>query len=469
MNRKRILKELRIELARRHFWEFCKLMAPDFYKEDRLFLKDICYALEDFYLGNEGALILNAPPRHGKSRTVSLFVQWLLGKDLTLKIITASYNEILSSLFSKTIRNSIMMEKADEDVIVYPDIFPLTKVKKGDAAMHMWSILGGYNSFLSTSPSGTATGFGASLLIIDDLIKNAIEANDEGFLENSYRWFTDTLLSRLEEGGKILVVMTRWAKNDFAGRFLREYRDILGRAPKSLVLPAMNEKGEMLCDEILSKKGLEMKRRSMDEGIFLANYLQTPMYGKDFLYERFRTYEELPSKFEFVFAYGDTADAGGDYLCMPIVGVYEGLGYVLEVVYSDRPMEHTEPLCADMLVLHNVNHAVFESNGGGRAFARNVERLLWDRHNSRNTAVSWFHQTNNKQARIITGATSVMNLLLFPHDWKERFPLYSRDLSRHKRRGLNKHDDAADATTGCAEYIQKKIGRIKGAVWVRGV
>ena len=69
----------RIELAKRDFWEYCKFVAPDFYKEDRAFLKDLCESLQRFYESEEKILVINMPPRHGKSRTATLLVQWLFG------------------------------------------------------------------------------------------------------------------------------------------------------------------------------------------------------------------------------------------------------------------------------------------------------------------------------------------------------------------------------------------------------
>ena len=70
---------LKCELARRSFWEYCKLMAPDFYKEDREFLKEKCNQYQVFYESEQQYLVDNEPPRHGKSRTATLFVQWVLG------------------------------------------------------------------------------------------------------------------------------------------------------------------------------------------------------------------------------------------------------------------------------------------------------------------------------------------------------------------------------------------------------
>ena len=136
--------------------------------------------------------------------------------------MTGSYNETLSTVFSKQVRNGIQEEKVQPDQIVYNDIFPDTKIKYGDSAMNLWSLEGEYNNYLATSPTGTSTGFGASLLIIDDLIKNAAEAFNANTLEGHWQWFVNTMLSRLEADGKIIIIMTRWHSDDLAGRALRE-------------------------------------------------------------------------------------------------------------------------------------------------------------------------------------------------------------------------------------------------------
>ena len=225
------------ELARRDFFFYCKLKAPDFYTDDRKFLVDFCNQLQEFYFSDERVLVINMPPRHGKSRTISCFVEWALGRDQTLKVMTGSYNETLSTNFSKNVRNTISEVKADADRIIWSDIFPGITIRRGDGAMNMWSLSNGYNNYLATSPTGTATGFGASLLVIDDLIKSALEANNAALLEGQWTWFTDTMLSRLEEGGKIIIVMTRWHSEDLAGRVISHYTSI-GQPPRVIVYKA---------------------------------------------------------------------------------------------------------------------------------------------------------------------------------------------------------------------------------------
>ena len=107
INREEIVKQAKLELARREFFFYCHLRAGDFYKYDRPFLLNLCNDLQEFIEGEEEVLILNLPPRHGKSRTVGLLVEWLLGKDINTKIMTGSYNETLSTMFSKKVRITI--------------------------------------------------------------------------------------------------------------------------------------------------------------------------------------------------------------------------------------------------------------------------------------------------------------------------------------------------------------------------
>ena len=118
MDKNLIMLEAKKELARREFFYFCHLTAPLFYKPEREFLVRLCNEMQSFYESDENALIINLPPRHGKSRTASMFVEWVLGRNQSEKIMTGSYNETLSTTFSKAVRNAIQEEKADKDKII---------------------------------------------------------------------------------------------------------------------------------------------------------------------------------------------------------------------------------------------------------------------------------------------------------------------------------------------------------------
>jgi predicted phage terminase large subunit-like protein len=458
MDRKLVKLYAQIELAKREFFFYCNLKAPDFYKPEREYLIDTCKELQDFYESDDEVLIINEPPRHGKSRTAGLFVEWVLGKNHNEKIMTGSYNETLSTMFSKNVRNSIQEVKADLYKPVYSDVFPSVRIKQGDAAMNLWSLEGGYNNYLATSPTGTATGFGCTLMIIDDLIKNATEAYNEEVLQKHWDWFTNTMLSRLEEGGKIIIIMTRWATGDLAGRALEHYK-AQGAKIRHITLKALNDDGTMLCEEVLSYKSYQAKIKAMGLDIASANYQQEPIDIKGKLYTKFKTYTKLPMDekgnllFTAIKNYTDTADTGDDYLCSIDYGVYQGEAYVLNVLYTKAPMEETEPANAKMIHEDNVNDADIESNNGGRGYARSIERILREKFKSNKTIINSFHQSKNKQARILSNATWVMNHIYFPVNWADRFPEYYVAMTKYQKEGKNLHDDAPDATTGIAEKI----------------
>ncbi|MCT0502073.1 phage terminase large subunit [Lactococcus cremoris] len=463
-----IAMEAKLELSRRYFWDFAQLTMPNFYKPDRAYLKTFCNELQNFMTDDEHeVLVLNTAPRHGKSLTLNKFEQWLFGQNPKLKIMTGSYNETLSTVFSKGVRDTIQEIKADDTRIVYNDIFPKTKIQYGDSAMNLWSLAGnGYKNYLATSPGGTATGFGADLIVIDDVIKNADEANNAAVLEKHWEWFVNTMLSRLESGGKIIIVMTRWHSRDLAGRALEELPES-GYRVKKVSFPVYNEEsGKMLCDEILSKVEYDRKRKTMGADIASANYQQIPIDIKGKLYQKFQTYDGSPPDFVKIWNVTDTADKGKDYLCSIVFGeTRDKQAYVLDVLYTKEPMEITEKAQANQMIRNRVNRARFEMNNGGRGHMRAVERIT--------RALGYagcvfedFAQTANKEARILSNSSWVENFIYFPSDWRTRWPEYFNAMNTFQREGKNKNDDAPDATTLIAETLvtKPKINILKGLI-----
>ena len=450
---KEAIRRAKIELARREFFFYCYLKAPNFYKYERKFLVDLCNDLQNFLTSDDEVLILNLPPRHGKSRTVGNLVEWLLGRDINAKIMTGSYNETLSTTFSKNVRNTIQEVKADKDKIVFSDIFPGVSIKQGDGAMNLWSLEGGYNNYLATAPGGTATGFGCSLMIIDDLIKNAEEAYNANVLDKHWEWYAQTMLSRLEEGGKIIIIMTRWVSGDLAGRAIEHYKEEDKKVKHIKMKAVQDDKGTMLCDEILSYKSYLSKAKAMGPEIASANYQQEPIDIKGRLYGEFKTYVDLPKeKVIKISSYCDTADTGEDFLCNIIYADCKDSAYILDVIYTKEAMEITELMVAEVYKKFNVNVADIESNNGGRAFARNVERITRDKGNYK-TVIKWFHQSGNKIARILSNSAWVNNNIYMPIDWKNKWSEFAKDIISYQKEGKNKHDDGPDALTGVAEKV----------------
>lgn len=452
----------KIALARQDFFEYCHLMAGDFYKYNRKYLVELADELQIFLTSDDDVLVVNEPPRHGKSRTAGMFVEWTLGNNPSKKIMTGSYNETLSTVFSKSVRNAIQETKADESIAVYSDVFPDVSIKHGDGAMNLWSLEGQYNNYLATSPTGTATGFGADIIIIDDLIKNAEEANNAMVLEKHWEWFTNTMLSRLETGGKIIIIMTRWHSNDLAGKALKELPQ-MGFKLKHISMRAYDKETDtMLCDEVLSKEEYFRRSKTMGADIASANYQQEPIDIKGRLYQKFSTYDTR-SDYIKVWNYTDTADTGKDYLCSLVFGeTKDHMAEVLDVIFTKAPMEETEVAHAEQIKNNKVNHVRIESNSGGRGFSRNSERLAKER-GYRGAYYEPFHQSANKQSRILSNSALVENNVSFPSDWKIKWPEFYKAMTAYQKEGKNKHDDAPDAVTGIVETLAQdnKVSFIK--------
>lgn len=451
-------QQLKIELSKREFWSYCKLTSPDFYSNDRGFLHDLADKLQWFVEeAEQQIMVVNMPPRHGKSRTATKFVQWLFGKyGIDKKVMTGSYNETLSGTFAKAVRD-VIAEKPTEGILTYGDIFPDTKIKYGEAAAQKWSLEGSQQAnYLATSPTGTATGFGCNIMIIDDLIKNSEEAYNESILQKQIDWFNNTMLSRTENDFKIIIIMTRWSTKDLAGYVLANYDDVV-----HINYKAVQDNGAMLCEAILSYKDYKIKTKNMNKDIVLANYQQEPIDVKGRLYSHIKTYTDIPrdSKgnglFKYILNYTDTADTGSDYLCSICYGMYENTYYILDVLYTKEPMEVTEPATAQMLTNNNVGNALIESNNGGRGFSRNVIRELKALGNT-HTKIQWFFQSKNKTSRILSNSTGVMQNILFPVNWEDRWPEFAEAIRKYQKEGKNAHDDASDALTGVYENDKPK-------------
>lgn len=452
-----VREQAKYELARRYFWDYCKLTSPEDYRDDREFLSDMCNELQDFINSDDRVMVINLPPRHYKTRTISKFVQWLLGNSSNYRIMTGSYNERLSSSMAKSVRDTIQEKDG-----IYEKIFPNTKIKYGEASMNKWALEDSpVPNYLATSPKGTATGFGCNIMIIDDVIKNDKEAYNELLLEDIIDWFNNTMLQRTESGFKIILVMTRWVSNDLAGYILDNYENV-----RHITYKAIQDDGTMLCDEILSREEYEFKIKEMNKDIADANYNQICADEKGRLYKNLKTYQVSPG-FGTIYAYVDTADTGDDYLCACVYGLLNKEPYILDVLFTDEGMEITEEECADLLYRNGVNLAYIESNNGGRGFARNVKRILQEKYRSNKTVIKPFTQSANKQSRILSSSYWVMEHIYFPFNWGKRWSEFYKHITRYQKRGKNAHDDGADVLAGIYDKVvgerQASFGSTKPA------
>lgn len=449
-----LICQAKIQIGRESFYSYCVMRLPAVFTRNRPHLRLLCNRLQEFWESEtEQRLMLHMPPRHGKTLAVELLTEWILGGKPETGIMVSCYNETLSSRFSKQVKGGIQERHAEGGFLVFSDYFPGIKIKEGDGAMQLWALENSHFSFLATSPGGTMTGIGCQLFIIDDLIKNAEEANNPRILDEHWQWYNDSVLSRIELGGKQIVIQTRWSVRDLSGRLLAHEPDKW----HVIKMKAQTDDGLMLCPDILSADEFADRKTKTDPVIIAGNYQQEPYDAVDKLYQSFKTYtiDQIPNKWERIEAYFDTADEGGDSLAGLAYGIAGGLAYVLDVIFSTDGTDKTEIQSQRMLDQCKVNTVHIESNNGGKAWAKNVEKGLRAMENT-TTAVRWFHQSGNKEARILTNAYSVQNVILFPVGWRERWPKFAMELDGMGRNERWKHDDAADAMTGCIEKSLSK-------------
>ena len=412
----------------------------------------ICKALDKVVEGKTKKLMINIAPRYGKTELVSkLFVAYGLARNPQSRFLLLSYSDDLVLDNSKDISDFVRSPG-------YREIAPMTVIE--GMGYRKWETTAGGGVY-AVSSAGQVTGFGAGrtdtedfagAIILDDPLKPD-DANSDLEREKVNQRFETTIRSRANSRNTpIIIVGQRLHEHDLCGYLLEREPDEW----TVLRLPCITEDGKALWPFKHTLEDLERLRRA-DTITFETQYLQNPTPREGLMYAPFKTYEVLPVGDASAENYTDTADTGADYLCSICYLKYETGVYVTDVLYTDKPMEYTEPECARMLSANKVSRCVVESNNGGRGFRRNVEQGCRKMGNY-DTAFEDFTQTANKQSRIFSNSARVTNLVYMPADWERRWPLFAQALKAYRKEGRNAHDDAPDALTGVVERFTSGTG-----------
>lgn len=290
-----------IERARTSFISFVLYCNPDY--EVNWHHRLIAKELEDFYYSEiVNRIMIFVPPQHGKSELASrYFPAWVLGKNSNLKLCEASYTIDLSRGFSRDVQRIL---RSDE----YAKVFPDTLIKE-KADTDKWIPLKYKNDKLEETKGfykavgvcGGLTGNSVDMGFIDDPVKDAIEANSETYQKRVWEWYTDVFSTRLHNGSKQLLIMTRWNENDLAGKLLAEESDKW----KIIRIPAIREDledekdprdiGEVLWPSRHSKEKIE-GLKALNQRTFTSLYQQrpSPEDGEVIMVKNIRYYRDLP-------------------------------------------------------------------------------------------------------------------------------------------------------------------------------
>ena len=282
----------------------------------------IAEKLERVARGELKRLIVNMPPRHSKSEFASyLMPAWFLGRNPKLKIIQATHNTELAVRFGRKVR----------DLINTPDysaIFPKTGLKADDKAAGRWGTSAG-GEYFAAGVGAAMTGRGADLLIIDDPHSEQDALSSSAF-DNAFEWYSSGPRQRLQPGGAIIIVMTRWGMKDLTGQGIKmQAHDALADQWESVEFPAILPSDKPLWPEFWKKDDLVKVKASLPVAKWNAQWQQNPTAEEGAIVKKewWQTWEkeEIPSVKYIIQAY-DTAFSkkeSADYSAITTWGVFE--------------------------------------------------------------------------------------------------------------------------------------------------
>ena len=229
-------------------------------------------AFERVARGEVKRLIINMPPRHTKSEFASyLLPSWFLGMYPGKKIIQTSHTAELAVGFGRKVRNLV-----DSDA--YKDIFPDVALQSDSKAAGRWATNYG-GDYFAIGVGGAVTGKGADLLIIDDPHSEqeaALSETNPEIYDKTYEWYTSGPRQRLQPGGAIVIVMTRWSKKDLTGQVLKAAAQRSGEEWEVIDFPAIMPSGKPLWPQFWSLKELSALKEELPNGKWMAQYMQQP-------------------------------------------------------------------------------------------------------------------------------------------------------------------------------------------------
>jgi predicted phage terminase large subunit-like protein len=353
----------------------------------------VCRKLEEFSAavarGESPRLMLFLPPRHGKSFISSeRFPVWHLGHYPDHNIVVASHSQSLSNKFSRRARQVACTGQVRE-------LFPELVISKERRAVSEWETTAG-GSFKAVGIGAGLTGSGADILIIDDVVKDHVQADSETHRENAWEWYSSTGYTRLAPGGGILVILTRWNEDDLAGRILAQAEgDPDADQWEVIRFPAIAEEDEIDDDGTpLRKLGealhparypvarLNKIRKSIMGRFWFALYQQRPTSADGDMFKRgwWEWYAKRPARFDRIiqswdFTFDDTA--GADYVVGLVVGVRDGEYYVLDMV-RDRMDAPTAARAVETLSLKwpEARAKLIEKKANGAAVIKLLKRKV---------------------------------------------------------------------------------------------
>jgi len=257
----------RIETCNDNFLDFVRAMWPDFISGKHHEI--IADKLERVARGELKRLIVNMPPRHTKSEFASyLFPAWMIGKKPDMKIIQATHTTELAVGFGRKIKNLLDREE-------YREVFADTQLAVDSKASGRWDTSRG-GMYYAVGVGSNLAGRGGDLIVIDDPHSEQTAMSNNGF-DDAWDWYTGGPRQRLQPGGAIVLVMTRWSEKDLTGQLIRaQGRDKDADQWEVVELPAIMPSGKSCWPQYWPLTDLEAVKASIPVSKWNAQYQQNP-------------------------------------------------------------------------------------------------------------------------------------------------------------------------------------------------
>jgi predicted phage terminase large subunit-like protein len=269
--------------AREFFWAFRRMMDPGLILG--WFPRDIADELQEFYQALEAKqrpmLIIEAPPQHGKSRGLQDFIGWVAGKNPNIRTMYASYSDDLGVGANRFLQRMY-------DSPRYQKIFPGTKIGGDNVVTQagrpqrnssLIEYVGKNGLFTNTTVNGQVTGKGLDFGVIDDPIKGRAEAMSKLIRDKVWTWLMDDYFSRFSENAGIIMIMTRWHKDDPVGRFKEAFPNcmVINYPALATTNSVYRRIDEPLFPEFKSKEFLLIRKKSYTRSSWESLYQQNPI------------------------------------------------------------------------------------------------------------------------------------------------------------------------------------------------
>ncbi|MCQ2010556.1 phage terminase large subunit [Sporolactobacillus sp. STSJ-5] len=360
----------RNELCRRSYRDYVEIVHRGQYQHFR-HTELICKELQPIAEGKQRFIIIEMPPRHSKSMTVTeSFPSYFIGRNPEKRVIIASYSDTLARKFGRRNR-----DKINE----YGSSFFGVQLSQDNAASNNWSLEGRRGGLLATGIGGSITGEGADVLIIDDPFKNAEESKSKTIRDKVWDEWESTLSTRLHKGASVIVVMTRWNEDDIVGR-------LLTTSPHDWVrlrLPAIaedaddlleREPGEALCPELgFDEEWAKNKKIEVGSRTWAALFQQRPSPESGDIFNRkwWKYYKELPGRFDEVVQSWDCTfkdNKESDYVVGQVWGRLKADKYLIDQVRDRMNFPTTVQAIRNMTAKHpEANAKYIEDKANGSA------------------------------------------------------------------------------------------------------